>query len=118
MRRATLPRPPTTVTISAKVVQLETRVHGQRPAHRGSDRDDPGQRSAQPEDDRSDEGRVDADEPRADLVLDHGPNATPKGRHTEEDEERRAPTATAITDAQMLPTAIGTPTTETGSPPM
>ena len=77
------------MTISAKVVSSKPAFTVNGPLIECSDRDDPGQRAAQREDDRSDEGRVDADEPRADFVLDHGPNATPERRHTEEDKERR-----------------------------
>ena len=54
-------------------------------------------------------------EPTSSWITDRTPRpkvVTPKKTRS------AAPTATAITEAQMLPTAIGTPTTETGSPPM
>ena len=69
--------------------QLETRVD--RQAARIIDvrhRDNPGQRAAQREDDRADERRVDPDEPRPHLVLDHRADAASEGGHTEEEEEQ------------------------------
>ena len=77
---ATLPRPPTTATISAKVVSSKPALTVTGPLIEYVIATIPGQRAAQREDDRADERRVDADEPRADLVLDHRADAAPEGR--------------------------------------